>query len=235
MPEADSCSLRIISDPAAAGFLSDPGTVMFITPFLARDATVTEAAEALGVQGSAMLYRVRQMIRLGLLVVSWAEPRAGRPIRHYRSAAEGYFVPLEVTPYETSQAQFLRRERHQHQVFAEALAATRSRRQRGWGIQVRRDPGGSVLISATPQPLVEHQVNHQIMSAEPFSVWSNVTLRPESASELSGRLQALVDEYIWDGATEGGEPYVLHIGLVPRQISTEKEPQRPRRSRRKQG
>ncbi|ULH13954.1 hypothetical protein MF271_01080 (plasmid) [Deinococcus sp. KNUC1210] len=230
MSEADSCSCQVISDPAVAAFLSDPRKVTFITPFLAAESTVTGAARAMGVQGSTMLYRVRQMLRLGLLVVSRTQLRAGRPIQHYRSSADVYFVPFEVTPYATSQAQFLRRERHQHEVFAEALAVTRSRQPVGWGLHVRRDPGGSVLIHSGPQGLIKTPIRHQSASTEPLSVWSSVTLLPEAASELNSRLQALVEEYIWDGSTEGGQPYLLHIGLVPRPVSVGKGPQNENRS-----
>lgn len=46
-----------------------------------------------------MLYRVKTFVRVGLLEVSYEEKRAGRPIKHYRSVHDAYFIPFGVTPF----------------------------------------------------------------------------------------------------------------------------------------
>jgi hypothetical protein len=79
--------------------LSDPESFRYFEPFIARDRTVKEAAEAVGCNLDTMLYRVRKFLNAGLLKVTRVEKRAGRPIKHYRSTSEAFFVPFEVTPY----------------------------------------------------------------------------------------------------------------------------------------
>lgn len=88
-----------VTDPAQARLLSDPANFRFFEPFLARERSVAAAAEEVGCSLDTLLYRVGTFLKVGLLRVSRLEKRAGRPIKHYRSVSDAYFIPFEVTPY----------------------------------------------------------------------------------------------------------------------------------------
>lgn len=88
-----------VTDPEQARLLSNPASLRFLEPFVARDLSVKAAAEEVGCKLDTMLYRVKTLLNAGLLRVARLEKRAGRPIRHYRSVYDAYFVPFEVTPY----------------------------------------------------------------------------------------------------------------------------------------
>lgn len=88
---------RRLDDPAAARVLADAYTRQFFEPFIWRERRVSDVARELGVSTNAMLYRVRQFVRLGLLEVTRTEARAGRAVQHYRSTSPRYFVPFAAT------------------------------------------------------------------------------------------------------------------------------------------
>lgn len=88
-----------VTDPEQARLLSDPKAFEFFEPFIAREQTLTAVAEALGCRLDTLLYRVKVFVKAGLLRVTRLEPRAGRPVKHYRSAHDVYFIPFEVTPF----------------------------------------------------------------------------------------------------------------------------------------
>ncbi|MBA2664529.1 MAG: helix-turn-helix transcriptional regulator, partial [Chloroflexi bacterium] len=88
----------IITDRRAAALLVDPDERRYFEPFLGRERTVTEAARELGVPPNGMRYRVRRMAKLGLLRIVREQPRAGRPMRVYRSVADRLFVPYVASP-----------------------------------------------------------------------------------------------------------------------------------------
>jgi hypothetical protein len=101
MEDVDSPRPFVVSDPGQAQFLTDPSKKAFFVPFLAQERRVSEAADELGCALPTMLYRVRRMLEYGLLDVVREEPRAGRPVKVYRSRHDAYFVPFTATPYDT--------------------------------------------------------------------------------------------------------------------------------------
>lgn len=100
-PGPHSPHLFPVTDPRQAALLTDPTSKAYFAPFLARDRTVKEAAEVVGCALNTMLYRVKVMLRAGLLRVVETRPRGGRAIKVYRSVHDAYFVPFSLTPYAT--------------------------------------------------------------------------------------------------------------------------------------
>lgn len=96
----DRRRLHRIGDPRQAVIVADPVRSRFLVRFLGRALTVTEAAREVGCDADTMLYRVRRMVAAGLLRVVATRARAGRPVKVYRSPHDGYFVPLDVMPYD---------------------------------------------------------------------------------------------------------------------------------------
>lgn len=92
-------AFHTVTDPEQARLLSDPKTFEFFEPFVAREQRLTAVAEALGCRLDTLLYRVKVLVKAGLLRVTRLEPRAGRPVKYYRSVHDAYFVPFEVTPF----------------------------------------------------------------------------------------------------------------------------------------
>lgn len=99
MTALDSARLHRVSDPRQAQLLTEPRSKEFFKPFLARERSVKEAADALGCSLNTTLYRVKVMLDAGLLRVVDTRTRGGRAIKVYRSVHDAYFVPFALTPY----------------------------------------------------------------------------------------------------------------------------------------
>lgn len=63
--------------------------------FLRSESSVSQAAEVVGADLDEVYYRVRKLERLGILEVTVAESRPGRPIKRYGASAQAFWGPLE--------------------------------------------------------------------------------------------------------------------------------------------
>jgi hypothetical protein len=99
--EPNSPRPHVVADRRQARYLTDPAKKQFFLPFLARERRVAQAAAEVGCSINRMLYQVRTLVDAGLLQMLREEPRAGRPVRVYRSVHDAYFVPFAATPYDT--------------------------------------------------------------------------------------------------------------------------------------
>jgi hypothetical protein len=95
-----------IKDTKQARLLTNPESFRFFEPFMARDCTVSQAASELHCNVDTMLYRVKTFVKAGLLKVVNTQPRRGRSVKVYRSSADAYYIPFEVTPFEDVEAFF---------------------------------------------------------------------------------------------------------------------------------
>lgn len=136
-------AFRTVVDPRAARILADPDWIAWLEPFLGRVSGVAEAARRLGRPLDAMRYRVRRMERAGLLEVVGERRRAGRPIRLYRSVADGFVVPFEATPFVDLEERMKASLRADAERFARSAAAA----LRASGVESRRvyrGPDGAI-------------------------------------------------------------------------------------------
>ena len=111
-----------VTDPEQARLLSDRESFRFFEPFVARELSATEAATELDCKLDTTLYRIKTFLKAGLLGVSRLEKRAGRPIKHYRSVHDAYFIPFEVTPYAELEERMREHYRAQEAVILPATA-----------------------------------------------------------------------------------------------------------------
>ncbi len=101
MTEPNSGSFYTVTDPEQARLLTEPVSKEFFKPFLAHERSASEAAKMLKTSLNTTLYRIKTLLRAGLLEVTRERPRKGRAVKLYRSVYDAYFVPFKVTPYAT--------------------------------------------------------------------------------------------------------------------------------------
>ena len=111
-----------VTDPEQARLLSDPESFRFFSPFVGRELSASAAAAEVDCKLDTMLYRIKVFLAVGLLQVSRLEKRAGRPIKHYRSVHDAYFIPFEVTPYAELEERMREHHRAQEAVILPATA-----------------------------------------------------------------------------------------------------------------
>lgn len=120
--------------PEQARLLSDDAATRFLEPFLGRERSASQAARELGVPLDTLLYRVKRFLDAGLLEVVREEPRAGRPIKIYRTVADGFYVPFGLTSFAEHEEQM----REQLRSGEDAIVRAASRMLREIGEEGRR-------------------------------------------------------------------------------------------------
>lgn len=211
-----------MEDAEAAKVIAEPAALRYLEPFVAQERSVGQVAQELGVSPSGVLYRVRQFLRLGLIVETRAEPRNGRPIRYYRSVADGYFVPFQatsVTNQEALAAHAFRRLREQLDESVGQAWVKAFGEERPIGIQVYRGPQGRLSRNIAPDPrgLPSERPLDALLEPEAPAVWDSwgtVRLSGEEAKALQRELAALLQRY-WPPSRSATGEYLLRLAMAP--------------------
>lgn len=208
----DSASTLTVTTAAAAVALADPALQRYLEPFIARDGTVAQAARELGVTTNSLLYRVRRLEAAGLLRVVRLTPRAGRPVKVYRSVADAFYLPFALTREATLEALMLTLDRPFQTLFYENVVRALRQTDAEVGLLVWRTDETGVLtrVAAGPGRLFD-PLSPGAPSVLPF--WSpEVWLGPDDAKALLRDLTELIRRYHGRG---GSQRYLLHLGVSP--------------------
>ena len=213
MTDSDSGRFYTVTDSEQARLLTEPMSKEFFKPFLAHKRSASEAATVIQCSLNTMLYRIKTLMRAGLIEVVEERPRKGRTIKVYCSVHDAYFVPFNVTPYATLEE---RLEVQAEPIFAGLIrayaAALRQNERYGHHIFIGEDGAvwtSDLLPELTPtgQPVVYSDMT--------------VRLRDDDARVLGQELRSLFERAIRLGiqTTGDGEAqnYMHMVALLPLQ------------------
>ena len=213
----EGVAFTTVTDPEQARLLTDAASQRLFRPFLARDLTVTAAARETGVDTNAVLYRVRQFLRAGLLKVVREVKRPGRPIKVYRSAHDAYFVPYELTPFASLEERMLAQLRPHLEERVRTMA--RRLREHGWSGQLLfRDDQGETWMASAADPVARLDwLDSRLGVGIDYIV--DLELTEDEAAELHRLLYAVLDRY--ERGAGSGRPaargYTLSVALYRRE------------------
>lgn len=215
--DALKLTLRVVDDPELAAALTDDKQWNLMGAFMARERTLSDAAQHLRVKLPTLSYRVGKLLRVGALEVARTEGRRGSPIKYYRAVARHFFVPFRVTPLKTLESLL----ESSHGWFDErvkrALARVFFEATRDWGVNLYSDEPGKLNLSFSPVP--ERDDAFVARSLEPsfpavYDSNSVLALRHADAKALQRDLDLLYRRYAALGS-EGQHPYLVRLTLVP--------------------
>jgi hypothetical protein len=209
---------RRIEDETAAKVLVNLEELKYLRPFLACECTVSAAAKQLGINLTTMHYQVQRLLDLELLTISRVQPRAGRPIKYYRSSADVFFVPLRVMPKETFEDSFIAFEEPLHarftrNIFACLLEAIHD--FDAWGLVVSRGDDNWVEMNLDVEGgggRLFELIFNKLDGPALWASWETLTLDFERAKALQRELGTLFERYRGE---RGAQRYLLRLGLVP--------------------
>lgn len=209
MTVSNSGSFFTVTDTEQARLLTEPASKEFFKPFLARERSTAEAAAMMGCSLNTMLYRIKVLLRAGLLEVTREAPRKGRAVKVYRSVHDAYFIPFRVTPYATLEE---RLEVQSQPIFAGLIrsyaAALKQNERYGHHIFIGENGGvwtSDLLpgLNFTGQPVVYSDMT--------------VKLRDEDARALGQELNGLLERALRLGmrAEDDDATYFYMVALLP--------------------
>ncbi|HKI57965.1 MAG TPA: hypothetical protein VKA00_01950 [Trueperaceae bacterium] len=206
-----------------ARLLSDPAGRSYFIPFLARTRSVKAAAAEVGCRLDAMHYRVTRFLAAGLLGVVGETPRAGRPIKLYRSVADTFYIPFGLTPYAELEERIRRdlRSEEDRLVAALAHAVRLSGRE---GRRIYRSDDGEVMVDAAADTAPPSDWFEMVRSWPPHlpvteRVGGELALTHSEAKELLLAFRALTVRHEGRQTDASGERrvYSFHFDLAPRE------------------
>jgi len=206
MEDLDSPRPFVVSDAGQARWLTDPTRKAFFVPFLARERKVSQAALELGCALPTMLYRVRRMVECGLLDVVREEPRAGKPVKIYRSRHDAYFVPFTATPYDTLEQRLTVQGDPIWAGLVSAYADALRRSDRFGHLLYR---GSDHAVRTTDRLPTSTRSGQALFWAD-----STIAVRDSDARRLGEQIKAWYDEAQRLAATHRGDPAARHYLCV---------------------
>lgn len=221
MPEEDfarppAAAFVTVSDPEQARLLTDPLSLRFFEPFLAREKSASQAAAELGVRLDTLLYRLRVLERAGLVRVVRARKRAGRPIKLYRSSADAYLIPFEATPFAELEERIRHSLRRDEERVVRALARM-LRASEHVGLRLYRGGDGEVWQESAGERLRRDW--REVAAGGPLeppigdAMSGEMRLTDAEAEALLRELYRLFERY--HGPREAGRRYLLQFTLLP--------------------
>lgn len=205
-----------IDDPEVARTLVETKTVRLLAPFMKRPLALSEAAKELGVKLPKLHYHVGRFLRFGLLEVAEVQPRSGRAVNRYGSAAKAFFVPFHATPSETLERLLAELTTYDAQRFGRNVADTLQNISPTWGLYLAPE-GGEVVYALTPDaqggPKPLRDVLFGPDAPAVFVTEGALKLDFETAKAFQNDLRELERRY---RARQGsGQTYAFRLGLTP--------------------
>ncbi len=211
-------TVHIVSDPVQARLLTEPVSKKFFGPFIVKEKTVTQAAKEVGCTVNTMLYRVKTFLRAGLLCISRQEKRVGRPIKHYRSVKDAFFIPFDLTPYADLEERLAIQLQPQWNTMIKGLAHACHKEGRS-GQRLYRDKHGNTATDLAVSTPADHSFDDPRGSTvDYYDV--QVQLSDDEARALQRTLRELHAQ-TYRQKREGqekegqGKAYILQVSLVP--------------------
>jgi hypothetical protein len=186
----------IIRDPSVGAVFANSKMRRLVMLFASAPMSVGEAALRTGTELKRLHHHVQKLVRLRLLEVAAVQPRAGRPIKLYRSTSDAFFVPEEVMPRPFGEGLALE--------LREMLHAEASRSSQGllWTIGPNGEPRGRV-------------VSAEEVSPNAFELWRILRLAPGDIARLRDDLDAVLQKYQGQ-ARSRAQVYLVHAAAAQR-------------------
>jgi len=155
--------------------------------------TASELAARTGSSLSLIDYHLRKFTGLGLVRMTRAIRRAGRPVKSYRATADAFFVPAELNP---------------------GLAARAAANRLKLGLEKSRSRSvrGVLFTTEAGRPRMQI-VEHEERRARTTELWLEVGMTASDAEALASELRTLFRRYETRGG--GRHRYIVHAAIAP--------------------
>ena len=198
-----------VRDQRAVELLLNLSSARNLAPFLGRENTVSKAATELS-QDIKSVYRwTQRFMACGLLIQTRTLARSGRAIRHYRTVASEFVIPLAALPL----AILVETDNSLHQQMQDALMRVwlKNGAERPWGARVFLD-AGRVSIEMNNGSSAQERISE--LDTPSLTRWFPLRLALPDAQAFNRELVELEERYKARETIEGAT-YLFHLALAP--------------------
>ena len=186
-----------VQDGKIAKVFSNTSQRHMLLELAGHERSLQRLANILRMPLSLAHYHVGRLLALGLVEITRREPRAGKPIKHYRAVARSFFVPAHLASRSPSAM-----------LYAELRTALERAQLR------RSDDNGTVyFVDDQMRPRMRRMQGRARRVA--VESWGILHVTDKDAHVLYGEMKALFSRY--EGlAGDSAATYLAHFAIVPR-------------------
>jgi DNA-binding transcriptional ArsR family regulator len=190
---------RRIGNARVAAAFANPLRRRLVLLLAKQERSLTELASISGLELKRLHYHVIALQKMGLLVVTREQRRAGRPVKIYRAIAEAFFVPENVMPSGSGAALTIE--------LRESLDKLRDRSRDGviYDLAENGEPRMRAVQNSAEKPI------------RATEYWRLLKLSRAEALHLARDIDDCLAAYA-QRQSEGHEPYLLHFAFAPRRM-----------------
>jgi hypothetical protein len=207
-----SSSDTTVNNREAADFLANPQTAYYLYPFIGRERSASDVAQAYGLPINAVLYRIGRMIKLGLLRQSSQKPRSGRAVKLYRAVADSFYVPLKQTSQVALEDLVTQWARAFEELYAQSFAKQLLALRPDWGLRISRERDGRLMIAPANRPDCFYDYFQENAPTLVEGWFNDLWLDDADAKEFQQELMMLYLRYL---GREGKRRFLLRVGMAP--------------------
>lgn len=206
-PKETGSEVHIVHDPNAAALLANRRALVYLSPFLGREHSLSKAATELEVRPSTVAYWLPRFVDAGLVRAVRTERRAGMPSKRYRAVASRIVLPAGVLPADVAHRFFGQLRQVAERQLVDALGRG-ARTSRPWAVEFTRDERAGGMSTR-----LVSQDRSSTQTLAMLDMFDAVRLGREDAHALVQDLRDVVERYKERG--RGARRYLVHLGLAP--------------------
>jgi spore coat protein U-like protein len=199
-----------VTKPTVVHRLADYRVFLHLSPFLAKESTLAQAAQALGITTQRMSYWVNKLIKFDLIQFVRFEKSARHQAAVYRSKQDTYVIPLSAV--NKAHAQIFQRalQGESFDRLQYSIARNFARHAKNAQLRLWRDTVGPRFLVENPD-----DPNDFFGFTSHFTL---LTLDPPEIEALHIELRALSDRYRMLSNPKKSDAAILYCGLAENPI-----------------
>jgi DNA-binding transcriptional ArsR family regulator len=203
MNKITRASKRFIDNPKAAAFFVDVVNIKHLEPFMAGEASLSEAAQKLKLGKSRMSYWVKKLLELNLIYTVRVEKHGRHRVAIYRSSADIFIIPIELVTHQPDEDVF-RFDTFEGAV-KRSLVHFAHNNFKGWHIRYALEQGTSTLHVLPQSSMKDIDVTNY---------WGQIKLNKTQATALHQEMKKLFEKFTAEAQNNKGKDHVFKLVLV---------------------
>ncbi len=195
---------KIIDTLTVAKFFTHAINVDHLTPFVAGEKSLAEAAQELNISKNRMSYWVNKLLELDLIYTVRIEKRGKHHVSIYQATAERFVIPIALLPSDSDEDIF------QLAIFDEkvkrSLADFKHTHMKDWLLHFELVSGEAQLKIEPPQG---HKEKLKVVNS-----WGQINLSDKQAEAFQDELNHILEHYLKVSKKNQGKRFLYKMILV---------------------